>query len=169
MPDDGFSDDGWDRKYRPVISHQTAATKVSKLRPEDHNIPEEVIGAERASMPLACIAPLAIIHSLLTAPYMSPAAAYTLLSAITATWNWDASLAQLIRWIRASLYPTCTVVTSLPPLDMSDHITVGQQALHQKLVLRINVGHTSPNLYCAPCTTSRTSRSIKEENPCRVL
>ena len=71
-------------------------TKVSKLRREDHNIPEEVTGAERASIPLACITPLAIIHSFITTPYMSPSAAYTLLSEITATCNWDASLAPIM-------------------------------------------------------------------------
>ena len=65
-------------------SRQMAATKVSKLRTEDHRIPKEISGAERASIPLAYITPLALIHPLLTAPYISPAVAYTLLSARTA-------------------------------------------------------------------------------------
>ena len=85
-------------------SQYTAATKVSTLRTEDHSIPEEASGAERASIPLACVVPLALTHYLLTAPYISPAATYTLLSARTAAWNWDAPLAPLMRWIRASLY-----------------------------------------------------------------
>ena len=67
-----------------------AATDVRKIRPEDHSIPEEETGAERESIPLACIAPLSLIHPLLTASYMSSAAAYTLLSARITAWNWDA-------------------------------------------------------------------------------
>ena len=74
-----ISDEWWDRKDRPVPSQQTAATKVSKIRPEDHIITKEATGADRASIPLAWIAPLTVIHPLLTAPYTSPLAAYTLL------------------------------------------------------------------------------------------
>ena len=81
-----------------------AATEVSNLRPEDHSIPEGAAGAKRASIPLACIAPLALTHTFLNDPYMSLAAAYTLLSARTAAWNWDAPLAPLTIWLRASLY-----------------------------------------------------------------
>ena len=81
-----------------------AATEVSNIRPEDHSIPGGVAGAKRASIPLACIAPLALTHTLLNAPYMSLAAAYTLLSARTTAWNWDAPLAPLMIWLRASLY-----------------------------------------------------------------
>ena len=106
QPTIAIRDEWWDRKDRPLPSQHTAATKVSNLRPEDHSIPEEATGAEIASIPIACIAPLPLIHPLLTAPYMSLAAAYTLLSAITAAWNWDAPLAPLMRWLRASLYQT---------------------------------------------------------------
>ena len=65
-------------------SQQAAANEVSKLRPEDHIITEETTRSERASILLACIAPLALIYTLLTAPYMSSASAYTLLSERTA-------------------------------------------------------------------------------------
>ena len=102
-PTIAINDEWWDREDRPVPSKQTAATEVSKLRPEDLSIPEEGTGSERESIPLACIAPLALIHPLLPAPYMSPAAAYTLLSAIITAWNWDASLAPLMTLLWASL------------------------------------------------------------------
>ena len=101
--------------------------------------------AERASITIACIAPLALIHLLLTAPYMSLAAAYTLFSARTAAWNWDAPLASLMIWLRASLYPTRPGVKSLPPLEIADHIKVGRQALQRQLVPRITTGPATPD------------------------
>ena len=143
-PTIAISDECWDREDRPVPSQQMAATEVSKLSPEYHSIPEEAAGAERVSIPLSCIAPLALIHTLLTAPYMSPAAAYTLLSERTAACNWDAPLAPLMRWLRASLYPTCSGVTFLPPLEMAYHITVGGQALKRQMVPRITAGPATP-------------------------
>ena len=129
-----------------MLSQQTAANEVRKLRPENHSFTEDVTGADRVSIQLACIAPLVLIHLLLTAPYMSPAAAYTLLSARTAAWNWDYPLAPLMKWLRASLYQTFPGVTSLPPLEMSDHITVGQQTLQRQLVLYIPAGLATPAL-----------------------
>ena len=98
------------------MSQDTAASEVTKLRPEDHSIPEAAAGAERESIPLACITPLALTHPLLTAPYMSPSAAYTLLSARTAAWNWDSSLVPLMTLLQEFLYPICPGVTSLPPI-----------------------------------------------------
>ena len=129
-----------------MLSQETAANEVRKLRPENHSFTEDVTGADRVSIQLAYIAPLVLIHLLLTAPYMSPAAAYTLLSAKTAAWNWDDPLAPLMKWLRASLYHPFPGVTSLPPLDMADHITVGQQTLQRKLVLRIPTGLATPAL-----------------------
>ena len=85
------------------MSQDTAASEVTKLRPEDHSIPEAAAGAEKAFVPLAYIALLALAHPLMTAPYLSPSAAYTLLSARSTVWNWDAPLAPLMRWLRASL------------------------------------------------------------------
>ena len=96
-PTIAISDDWWDREDQPVTSQQTAATKVSKLRPEDHSIPEEVTGTERLNIPIACIAPLVLIHPLLTATYMSPWDAYNLFSERTPAWNWDAPLAPIMR------------------------------------------------------------------------
>ena len=101
LPTIAISNEWWDRDDQPILSQQTETTEVSKIRPEDHIINEEVTGAERASRPLACIALLALIHILLTAPYMSLAAAYTLLSARTSAWNWDAPLAPLMIWLRS--------------------------------------------------------------------
>ena len=110
----------WDLEDRPVLSQHTAATEVIKLRPEDHSTPDTATGAERVSTPLACITPLALTHPLLTAPYIPPAAAYTLLSSRTTAWNWDTPLAPLMRCLRASLYQTFPGVKSLPPLEMAD-------------------------------------------------
>ena len=140
-----ISNEWWDLEDRPVPSQKTAATEVSKLRLEDHSISEEVTGAEREIIPLACIAPLSLIHPLLSAPYMSQAAAYVLLSARTTVWNWDAPLAPLMKWLRAYLYQMCPGVKSLPSLDMSNHITVGRQTLQRQLVPRIPAGPATPS------------------------
>ena len=72
--------DWWDLKYHPLPSPHTSAIDVAKLQPADHSIPETSAVAEQARIPLACITSLASIHPLLTAPYLSPAAAYNLLS-----------------------------------------------------------------------------------------
>ena len=77
----------WDREDQPIPSQQTESTKFINLRPEYHSITEEVTGAERARILIACIVPLALIHPLITSPYMSPASASTLLSERTAAWN----------------------------------------------------------------------------------
>ena len=95
---------------------------------------------ERSCIPLTCITPLALSHALMTAPYLSPAAAYTLLPERATTWKWDAPLAPLMKWLRASLYQTCPGVKSLPPLEMADHITVSLQTLQRQLVPRIPSG-----------------------------
>ena len=101
--------------------------------------------AERARIPLTCITPLALTYPLLTAPYISPDSAYTLLSARTADWNWEAPLVPLTRWIRVSLYQTCLGVKYLPPLEMADHITVGHQNLQRQLVPHIPAGPATPD------------------------
>ena len=44
-------------------------------------------------------------------------------------------------WLRASLYATRPGVTSLPPLELADHITIGIQNLHKTMVPR---NHSSP-------------------------
>ena len=90
--------------------------------------------------------PLALTHPLLTSPYISPTTAYTFLSVRTAAWNWEAPLATLMRWIRASLYQTCPGVKSLPPLNMAKHITVSRQKLQIQLVLCIPSGPVTLSL-----------------------
>ena len=145
-PTIAISNEWWNLKDRPVPSQHTVATKVSKLRLEDHSIPEEMTGAEREITPLDYIVPLALTHPLLTDHYTSPAAAYILLSARTAAWNWDAPLVPLMLWLRVSLYQMCPGVKSLPTLDMADHITVGRQTLQRHLVPRIPAGPTTPAL-----------------------
>ena len=77
--------------------------------------------------------PLVLAHTLLTAPYLSPAAAYTLLLERVIAWNWDAPLAPLMTWLRASLYQAYMGVKSLPPLELADHITVSRQTLQRQL------------------------------------
>ena len=81
LPTNTISDYWWDLADRPVLSQETATSEVTKLRPENHTIPEEAAVPEQARIPLACIAPIVLAHPLLTNTYLSPAAAYTLLSA----------------------------------------------------------------------------------------
>ena len=123
-PTIAISDEWWDLGDRTVPSQHTASTKVINIRLEYHIIPKATEGAERESILVACIAPLAFTHPLLTAPYTSTAVVYRLLSERNAAWNWDAQLAPLMIWIRASLYQTCPGVKYHPPLEMADQITV---------------------------------------------
>ena len=105
-PTTAISKEWWYLKDHTVLSKHTAVIKVSNFSPEYYSIPKTAEGAERSSIHLACITPLALTHPLLTTTYMSTAASYTLLSARTAAWNLDAPLAPLIIWLRASLYQT---------------------------------------------------------------
>ena len=141
-PTVAIDDDWWNLKDHPVPSQLTAASEINKIRPEDPRIPLAVTGAETARIPRACIAPIALAHPLLTAPYLLLAAAYTLLSARVTAWNWDAPLAPLMTWLRASLYQACPGVKYLPPLELANHIKVSQQELQRQLV---------------PCTCARLS------------
>ena len=81
----------------PVPSPHMAAYEATKLKPDNHSISKAVVVSEKARIPIACIAPLALVHLLLTAPYLSPAAAYTLLSVRAAAYSWDAPLAPLMK------------------------------------------------------------------------
>ena len=60
---------------------QKSDSEVSKLRLGDTNIPEAATGAETTRLTRAYTTPLALAHPLLTTPYLSPAAAYTILFA----------------------------------------------------------------------------------------
>ena len=84
---------------------------------------------------------------LLTAPYLSPAAAYTLLSERATAWIWYAPLAPFMKWIRASLFQTCPGVNSLTPPKMANHIMVGRQIMQQQLV---------PGIAAGPATSALT-------------
>ena len=112
----------WDKDDLPVPTETVADHEVAKLQPRDTSIPEASPGAATISLPHACIAPLTLAHLILTAPYLSPAAAYALLAARV-----DAPLKPLMTWLRASLYAARPGVTSPPPLELSDHITVSRQ------------------------------------------
>ena len=142
----GIIYDWLDTKYRNVPSQHTAASKVNKLKPEEHSIPEAAAVDEQARIPLACIALLALVHPLMTAPYLSPSAAYTLLLARASFWSWDDPLAPQMKWLRESLYQTCLRVKFLPPLEMDDQITVGRQNLQQQLVPYTPAGPATPSL-----------------------
>ena len=133
-------DDWWDLDELTVPAPHTADSEVTNLIPEDHSIPEATTVAEQACIPLGYIVPLALVHLLLTAPYLSPAAAYTIFLARSTAWIWDAPLAPLMKRLRASLFQTCPEVKSLPNLEMADHITVGRKNLQQQLVPRTPTG-----------------------------
>ena len=51
-PITAISDDWWDLRDRPILSQHMAASEVTKLRPEDHSIPEAAEIAEQARIPL---------------------------------------------------------------------------------------------------------------------
>ena len=75
-----------DLEDHPIPSPHKIATEVAKLQPVDNIIPKKATVSDQARIPLACIVPLAFIYPLLTAPYLSPAAAYILLSARATAW-----------------------------------------------------------------------------------
>ena len=77
-------------------SQLKAASEINKIRPEDTGTPQAVTVTETDRIPRAYIAPLVLAHPLLTAPYLSPAAAYTILAEIVTAWNWDAPLEPLM-------------------------------------------------------------------------
>ena len=77
----------WEIGYHPFPSQNTEATEVAKLQPSDYSIFETLAVAEQDRIPLACIAPLALVHPLLTVPCLSPAAAYTLIPTRATAWR----------------------------------------------------------------------------------
>ena len=119
--------------------------------------------AERYHIPLACITPLALAHPLMTATYLSPAAACTFLSARATAWNWDAPIAPLMKWLRESLYQTCLGVKSLTTLDMADHIMVGRQNLQREMVPRIPAGPETP----APTYIVHQAQQATQSDPAK--
>ena len=139
---------------------------MAKLRPEDHRIPETAVVSDKSHIPLACIAPLAFIHPLLIAPYLYPASAYTLLLARATPWIWDAPLAPLMTWLRASLFQACRSVNSLSFLNMDNHITVGRHNLQKHIVPCTAAGTASPapNYIVHQSQQASTSAPINEEN-----
>ena len=124
-----------------------AASEINKIQPEDTGIPQAVTGAYTARIPQSCIALLVLAHPLGTAPYMLPAASYTLLSSRFTAWNWDYPLAPLMTWLRASLYQAFLGVNSLPPLELDDHITISRKTLYRQMV---------PSACAQPATLSPT-------------
>ena len=135
-PTIAVDEEWWDKDELPVPLEAVKDHEVAKLRPHESSIPEASPGASTISLTRACIAPLTLAHPLLKAPYLSPASAYTLLAAKVYANKWDAPLKPLMTWIRAYLYATRPGVTSLPPLELANHITVGRQNLQKALVPR---------------------------------
>ena len=107
----------WDLEYHLVVSPRTAATEVEKFTNNSAAV------AEQAGILISLIDPLTFVRPLLTAPYLTPAAAYTLLAAQVAAWIWDAPLAPLMKCLRVSLSKLCSRISFLSPLNMSKHIT----------------------------------------------
>ena len=134
LPPSPSTKNGGKKEELPFPTETVANSEVAKLQPQDTSIPEASPGVATISLPRACITPLALTHPLLTAPYLSPAAAYALLAARVHAWKWDAPLKPLITWLRSSLYAACPGVTSLSPLELNDHITVGRQKLIRAMV-----------------------------------
>ena len=96
----------WEKDELPVPTETVADQEVAKLQPRDTSIPEASPGAATINLTRACIAPLTLAHPLLTAPYLSPPAAYALLAARVHARKWDAPLKPFMTWLRASLYAT---------------------------------------------------------------
>ena len=86
-PTIAVNEEWWEKEELPVPTETVANSEVTKLQPQDTSIPEASPGAATTSLPRACITPIALAHSLLTAPYMSPSAAYTLLAARVHAWK----------------------------------------------------------------------------------
>ena len=126
-PTIAVNEEWWEKEELPFPTETVANSEVAKLQPQDTSIPEVSPGAATISLTRACITPLALAHPLLTTPYLSPAAAYTLLAARVHAWKWDTPLKPLMTWLRASLYAACLGVTSPPLLKLADHITVSRK------------------------------------------
>ena len=77
----------WEKEDLPVPTEAVANTEVAKLQPHDTCIPEASPEAATISITQAYITPLSLARPLLTAPYLSPAAAYTLLAARVHAWK----------------------------------------------------------------------------------
>ena len=114
-PTIAVDEEWWDKDKLPVSKETVSDHEVAKLQPRDTSIPEASPGASTIILPRKCIAPLTLAHPLLTAPYLSPAAAYALLAVRVHAKKWDALLKHLMTWLRASLYAARPGVTSPPP------------------------------------------------------
>ena len=77
----------WDLEDLPIPSPHRAASEVNKLRPDKNSISKAAAVADQYRIPLAYITPIALVHPLLTAPYLSPVAAYTLLLERSTAWS----------------------------------------------------------------------------------
>ena len=156
----------WYQEDHPILTEPKADDEVSKIQPRDTSIPKAAPGSETTRLKRACITPLALAHPLLTSPYLSPAAAYTLLAARVHAWKWYAPLKPLMTWLRASLYATCPGVTPLPPLKLANHITVSRQKLQIEMVPRTPSGSAAPPLtYIIQSQPAAQASSAKKKDP----
>ena len=101
----------WEKEELPVPTETVANYEAAKLQPQDTSIPEASPGAATIILPRACITLLTLVQPILTAPYLSPVAAYDILAARVHTNKWDVPLKPLMTWLRASLYATYPGVT----------------------------------------------------------
>ena len=129
--------------------------------------PGVLAGAETACIPRTCIVPLALAHPLLTAPYLSPAAAYTLLSVRVTARNWDALLVPLMTCLRSSLYQARPGVKSLPPLELANHIMVSRQTLQRQMVPHTRARPATPAPIYIVQQTQPVAHTVstKKKNP----
>ena len=119
-------------------------SREPKLLTKDGSIDGASAVDGQDSITLAFIAPLTFVHPLLTAPYLNPDAAYTLLMARAAAWRWDVPLAPLMTCLWASLFKVCASINSLTPLKMADQITVSRHCLQHQMVPRSTLVQMAP-------------------------
>ena len=67
--------------------------------------------------------------------FLSPAAAYTLMTARAVTWQYYTRLIPLLEWMCVDLFPTFLGVDVLPPLNMVNHITIRRQRPLKEMLL----------------------------------
>ena len=69
-------------------------------------------------------------------------------------------------WLRASLYKTCPGVTSLPSIDLDDHITVRRQTLQIQMVPRTPAGPAVPTpIYIIQNQPASQAAPAKKKEP----
>ena len=124
----------WYMSSQLVISAATAAQSLANCTPAATEIPALTTANYRAHLPLAVIAPLQFVKPLLSAPYLSPTAVYTFLTAHAAEMRWEEKMELLIPYLLATLLPSFLSATALLLLKLADHVTVSRKRLLQMML-----------------------------------